>query len=1057
MRECVESGSASPPDLSVEEIKQVASDLQAWRQQDEEEDAEDDSDSWTTDVDINADDAILQELLDSKNEACVTVSAEGILEMKPTASSKTDKYISFPPNLLEQYLVKQPNIYKKCQFVKEMFDRGYAVTLDEHNPRHIEIIGRDNCGIAFSGDQVVVQLFPDQPDTGKVVGVLDAGEKVRRFVCFMDRFDSNTMIPVDRTVTRIFCPKLKEKPNYIPIRKFENGSIKTLMYEKVTQEFTRNTLFLVQVIQWRAGFYYPLGIVTQVFASALSLEKGLEILDLEYGLERNDAYPKKAVNEASELSETLQTKDRMDCRNILTFTVDPPNAKDLDDAISVQDKGEHYEIGVHITDVAAVITPDGHLDNEAKRRGVTFYSPEDDAVHMLPQKLCTNICSLRPHCDRMALSLFVLVEKETDRIVDGHFCRTVICSDRQLSYKEVNSILEIERRRPRTFVTIEGCLFIAAHFSKMHRRFRLEKAADYKQPDEDRLPGSREAQGIIEELMIMYNNWMAEYLTNNDEVMNLTPVRCQKDITFQKVEEMKRKFENLLPLSVYLSHHLLMEPELPKPSSDQKVTMLASVWNVLKDPSTSDAEIIDLLSTDDLHPELSSAVREFRTQFARSYFTCSGNPNATGHYSLQLCDYTWATSPLRRYIDIVVQRLLQGVLTDHPETSRRISPRDLHLVCLNFNRIVKRESSYEKTAHSLKFALSLHKAVQQKLAVVITADTSNRSFKVFFPLNGDSLHDPLNLEYCHLQLEEQPESIKNGLRMSWRLRVYSYNDHKDVPVSKLTRTDIISFNSRDWHSAIKHLTRGEADKAIASLKNGLKLKSDPISVVSRSHCGHYLEVNLELRAGISLPIQLCTIKERGFPTSAPQLCTLGLGIDLCLEHTSRPVESFSKTANRAPLKTYGNVKDYQIVWLPLCSMEAAEAAVKEGGSVILRDVPVNWNQKEGSKKAVGLKGNFDLTPLLIQECDLEMDFQNCYLCVRLEGLPAEDTKNPFDLPSYTWVAHGLTHFSSSVCKENGGSVEFHLNQCNMNDVPEEVLRPTKPFTLEIIPKLLPDM
>ncbi|XP_073463467.1 3'-5' exoribonuclease HELZ2 [Aquarana catesbeiana] len=1059
LRECLESGSANPPDLSVEGIKQMASDLQAWKQQEEEEDTEEDSDSWTTDVDINAEDAILQELLDSKNEACVTVSAEGMLEMRPTVSSKkdVDKYTNFPTHTLEQYLIMQPNIYKKCHLVKEDFDRGYAVTLDDPVPRHIAIHGRENCSIGFSGDQVVVELFPNvQPDKGKVVGVLNAGEEIRRFVCYMDTYDSNIMVPVDRTVTKIYCPKFKEKPNFIPIREYRNGRVATLGFEKVTQEMRRNTIFLVQVVRWREGFYYPLGIVTQVFPQNLTLENGLEILDLEYGIEHSDEYPKKALEEANNLPATLKTKDRKDCRKIVTFTVDPSNAKDLDDAISVQEQGEYYEIGIHITDLAAVVPQGGDLDSEAQRRGVTFYSPGNEPVHMLPHKLCSDLCSLKPHCDRMAISFFVLVEKKTDQIVSGHFCRSVICSDRQLSYEEANSILEDERDRPRTFVSIEGCLCITEHFAKIHRAFRLEKTANYKQPDEGCMPGSRDARMMIEELMIMYNSWAADYLTNTDEFMNLTPLRCQNGISLQKIEEMRRKFEHVLPLSAYLSHHLLAETELPKPSSEQKFTMLASVWNQLQDPATSHSKITDLLSTDDLHPELSYAVREFRSQLGRSYFTRSGTPNANGHYSLQVDDYTWASSPLRRYIDIVVQRLLQGILTGNPDIAFRISPKNMDLLCLDFNRKVKRESSYEKKAHSLKFALSLRKVVQQKIAVVMTIDVRNRSLKAIFPLDGDSLTSPMKLDYCHLQPEKQPEPTENGLLLTWRRRVYSYNNYKDEPLSNLARKDIVSFNPYAWHEAIKAIGQGQPEEALASLKYGRE-KSDQMSFVTRSKCGHYIEISLELRAGESLPIQFCTVTERGLPSPSLQLCTLAPGIHLCLEHTSRPIECFSKLANRAPLKTYRNVKEYQNVWLPLCAMEAAECAVKEGASIILRDVPINWMREGGSKQSVGLKGTFTLTPLLIKECDLEMDFQNCYLCVRLEGLPAEKTQNPFDLQSYTWVAHGLTESTSFIMKEKGGDVDFKLHQCNMHEVPEKALRSTDPFTMEIIPKLLPDI
>ncbi|XP_075032702.1 3'-5' exoribonuclease HELZ2 [Mixophyes fleayi] len=1062
LRECVDVGSAIPPDLSVEEIKQVVCDLQAWRQQQGEGDAEEDFDSWISDVDINSEDAILQELLDSKKEAYVTVSEEGMLTVTSKFNSGKEKkmYTHFPTYTLEQYLILQPNVYKKCQLIKESFDRGYALTLDDCPPHRIPVNGRKNCGLAFSGDQVVIQLLPEsQPKEGKVVGVLEAGKKNRCVICNMDPHDRNIMIPIDRSVTKIFCPCYKERQNCVPIRKFQDGYIITQKFVKLTQEMRRGGQFLVQVVSWREGFYYPLGIVTRILPPVLNLEEGLEILNLVYGVGDGSKYPKKASEEASNLviNPSLE-KDRRDCRDIITFTVDPLYAKDLDDAISVQDKGDNYEIGIHITDLAAVIPQGGDLDIEAKQRGVTFYSPEHDAFHMLPLTLCSNLCSLKPKCDRLAISLFVLVNKQTDEMVDGHFFRTIICSKRQLSYEEANSILQAESGKPQTFSTIEGCLCIAEHFSKIHRTFRLETAANYKQPDENCTLGSRDAQRMIEELMIMYNSWVAEYLTSKEKVMRLLPVRCQDPPSLKMIEEMRTKFKQLLPISAYLSHHLLEVPELPSPSSRQKVTMLTSVWKQLQDAAQNHnhSRITDLLSTDDLHPKLCYAVREFRSQLGRSYFSRSGAQNANCHYSLQLSAYTWASSPLRRYIDIVVQRLLQGILKCVFEKVPMISAKDIDLLCYHFDMRIRQGSSYEKRGHALKLAFSLHKEVQQKLAVVVTADGKSKGLKVAFPLNGDSLSSPMLLEYNALQPVEQPTPIENGYLLSWKRRVYSYTDSREQPLRHVTRKDITTFNFQAWHEAVRSVCQSNPKQAIYYLKDGVE-PFDSMSFVNHSPCGHFMNLTLSVHPGDSLPVQLCSALERGLPIPSPQLCTPAPGIQLCLEHTSRPIDCFSTLANRAPLKHYRNIQEYQLVWRPLCAMEAVQSAVSEGGGILLRDVPVRWSKKNKAKLVVGMQGVFTLSSHLIKECDLDMDFRNCYLCVRMDGIQASNVTDLADSRSYTWVAHGLTKHTNHVSKEEGGNVKFWLHQATMKQVPGEVLNPNATFTLEIIPKLLPDI
>ncbi|KAM4692013.1 LOW QUALITY PROTEIN: 3'-5' exoribonuclease HELZ2 [Rhinophrynus dorsalis] len=1057
LRECVEGGSVKPPGLSVEEIKQVVCDLQAWKDQPEDEEGEEDSNSWVSDQDINSEDSILQELLDSKTEACVTVSEEGLMGVRSEATSpdSRNKYINFAKHTLEQYLCLQPNVHKRCLLVKEHFDRGYALTLDDSSPRRIQIYGRVNCGLAFSGDQVLVKLLPNTNSReGQVVGVLEAGEE-NPFVCFMDPHDPNIMIPLERSVTKIFCPVLKGKPTRVPVRSYHGHHIKTEGSEKVTEEMKRNRAFLVQVIKWDQSFYYPLGIVKRILPKISSLEEGLNILDLEHGVDSAKQYPSKASKEATKITQLLD--GLQDCRDMITFTVDPADAKDLDDAISVRDLDDHYEIGVHITDLAAVIPPGSDLDSEAKKRGVTFYSPKREALHMLPLQLCSDLCSLKPHCDRRALSLFVRVEKETDRMVKGHFCHTLIRSDCQLSYEKANSILSSQAGQPLAFSTVDNCVAVCWHFSQVHRVCRLQESATYKQPDEKCPPGARKAHMMIEEMMLMYNSWVAEYLTGKEPLMNLVPVRCQAPPSLQRIEEMRKKFTHLLPLSNYLSHHLLDVPNTPSidsVQSHQQVTMLTSVWKEVQAAAERQDydSVADLLSSDDMHPELCHAVQEFRKQLGRAGFFRSCTPDATGHYSLQLCSYTWASSPLRRYLDIVVQRLLQGILSGH---SANISTKDMDLLCHQFERRVQQESSFERKAWAMQLALDLKERVHQKMAVVVESDSNSKTFRVVFPLNGDSMPGPVPVDYSALQPTEQPAPLPNGTRLSWRHRVYSFHTSREQPLRHFSRRDITTFSATAWHDAITAVKRGNLEQAQCILRKGLKVPNS-MSSVKQSHCRHFMELTVNLHPGYSMPIQLCFGLKHGLPTPIPQLCSPAPGMQLCLEHIQNPVGCFSGLAHRAPLQDYRNYVEYQKVWWPLCAMESVVASVTEGGAVLLRDVPVRW-EDEDTGAAVGRKGSFTLSAQLIQDCDLDMDFRNCYLCVRMEGLPAGTPRSSLELDTYTWVAHCLTEPVNHVTKDEGGTVAFCIHQASMADVPPEVLCSTSEFTIEIIPKLLPDI
>ncbi|KAM4608054.1 3'-5' exoribonuclease HELZ2 [Discoglossus pictus] len=1059
VRECVEAGSATPPGLCVEEIKQAVCDLQVWNEQSEEEVEEDDSDSWTSDPDINSEDSILQELLDNQRSACVTVSEEGMLRVHQETPSESSKntYIDFPRHKLEQYLLIQPNIYKKCLFFKETFDSGYALTLNDCPPRRIKIKGRVNCGMGFSGDEVLIKLLPDtRPEMGMVVGVFQAGEDNRQFVCFMDPHDNSIMIPIDRSVTKIFCPPCKANPGRVPIRSYHNGHVKTLKFEKLTQEIRQNRLFLVQITRWHEGFYYPLGIVNRILPTINTLEVGLDILDLEYRVDSHKKYPVNAAKEATKIQMDPQIEVGLqDLRNIITFTVDPAYAKDLDDAISVRELDCYYEIGIHITDLASLVPVRGELDTEAKKRGVTFYPPKREAFHMLPPQLSSDRCSLKQGCDRQALSLIVLVEKENDRIVKGQFCRTVIRSDRQLTYEQANTILRDHRGKPLAFSNVEDCVATAGYFSRVHRVFRLQEAAVYQQPDEDRPPGDRFAQRMIEELMIMYNSWVAEFLTAKDSLTHLVPVRCQAHPSLQKIEEIRKKYSHILPLSNYLSHHLLDVSEPPIPSPGQQITMLKSVWEQLEDSARNEeyASVTDIFSADDLHPELCQVTREFRRQLGRSRFSRASAADANGHYSLQLCSYTWASSPLRRYLDIVVQRLLHGALFGN---CPNISALDIDLLCHHFEKRVQQENAYEKKALALMLAMGLHEEVQYKLGVVTSVNPNHRGLQIVFPMNSDSLPDAVLLEFSALQPGQQPEPMPNGIRLSWRRRVYSFESFRDRPSRRYSRSDITAFSAKAWQEAVLAVRQGKPKQILSILKDGVEAP-DPRSHVMQSSCGHYMEVTLELRPGDSLPVQLCTTIMRGLPTPIPQLCFPAPGIELCIEHSDRPVDCFSSLANRGPLQHYVNPRAYQQIWSPLCAIEAVVSAVSEGGSVLLTDVPLTWSKKDQTRPVVGQSGSFTLSAQIIKECDLDMDLSNCYLCLRLEGLRVRSSKPPLDSNTYTWVVHGLTVGYNSVEEQEGGTVYFHLHQSTMQSIPAEVFRADSLFTVEIIPKLLPDI
>ncbi|XP_044515585.1 helicase with zinc finger domain 2 [Gracilinanus agilis] len=1112
IQECVEMGSVSPVDLTMEQIKQDVVHRQRWARQNglhpvkiamedflEEEDNDNDSASWVSDAELNADDPILQELLDESKNVAVTVTEDGLLNV--TSGARThhqgQQYLSFPVPVLQKYLRMQPKIYRKCELIKEAFEKASAFTIDDSPPLIIQIRGRTNCGMAFTGDQVLVEILTPGLEEqgyswrpmGRVVGVLERGDRELIFICKMDEFDPRVMIPIDPSVTKIFVPELKDKPNTIPIRRLQRGHIKLISYEKITEETKRNQLFRVQIISWKERFYYPLGIILEILPLPLTLEQGLKILDMEYSLSANGRYPTPVIKEVnqhncSKLSRRGQWKD---CRDYLTFTVDPQGSRDLDDAISVRDLGAQYEIAVHISDVASFMPKDGALDREARKRGATYYAPGKDPVAMLPSRLSQDLFSLLPHQERRTISLILTVEKEGDQVVKWHITPSMIRSDLQLTYEEAEVIIKSHPGGgawlPLRLGTVEGCVVAAYHFSQVLRRGRLQGDCYYDQPDEDSPLGSRSSHQMVEELMILFNSYVAKFLVHKDSTKLITPLRCQAEPNPQQVAQLKEKYRHLLPVSLHLSYRLCGQPYNASQVTNSvcNLSILRPLWDHLCQAADSKDynKMVDLIATDDIHPTLAPAGLEFRKLLSRSYFSRSNSTSLSraGHYSLQVDWYTWASSPIRRYIDVVLQRQLHAAMG---QGQPGYSPEDIDLLCHDFNRKNGRAQAYERKAHCLHLATQLKAQLLTKLCFVVNVESANRFFKVIFPMNRDTLPDPHLVNYRALQLIEQPSFIpeRQNIKLVWKKRMYSLDKGKAwIPSPKtLVGTHVMPISSSIWQDLLLAIQNQNFQKAAALLlrSRGAAQTSyqRPLGQMSRSKCSHYVEVVLELSTGDALQMQLTTDVQRGFLVPSIQMWMLTPSFAICLEHAEKPIDCFSRYASQATKDVYSDPQDYSRVWKPLSAMESASSAVAENDSILLYGVPITWDRERDSQGQ--MQGTFHLTYTFLKECAIDINFSFCYLCIRMENLklqgPAVDPPMVNTLDSclnvdpdtYTWVAHGLTDEMDQDVKkvdrrEDRKTIHFFLHHVSMESIPVEVTRKGACFTIEVIPKLLPDI
>ena len=344
-------------------------------------------------------------------------------------------------------------------------------------------------------------------------------------------------------------------------------------------------------------------------------------------------FPKQVLQEASKLSITKKDyQDRMDFRDIETITIDPTTAKDFDDAISLsKSENGNYLLGVHIADVSHFVKKGSELDQEAFLRSNSTYFPTK-VVPMLPEKISNNLCSLVEGEDRFTVSVLMEIT-EYGKVVDKEIVKSVIKSDKRFTYDEAFSILSDKKDHSHRKI-LEDMRSLCYIFKKKRKQ---RGSVELSIPD---------TQIICDE--------------------NETPTHLethQYDITHQMIEEFMLKANEIV------AEELLARGEggIYRVHDEPDSTTLENFYSFIRllgyrlPPSPTPDDITKLFEDAKDHPHIEQmAIKYIRSQRLAIY-----SPNNIGHYGLRLENYSHFTSPIRRYSDLVVHRILfEGPCTD---------------------------------------------------------------------------------------------------------------------------------------------------------------------------------------------------------------------------------------------------------------------------------------------------------------------------------------------------------------------------------------------------------
>ena len=613
---------------------------------------------------------------------------------------------------------------KRFTGVFQAHSRGFGFVIREGVDEDV-FISEENINGAFQGDEVEFIITKSSEagrrTEGKVVRILS--HSTTKIVGLYEKCKSYGFVRPDnqRILSDIYIPEGKEKG--------------AMTGHKV----------VVSLTSYGGERMKPEGVVTEIIGHIN--DPGTDIISIVKGFDLPMEFPERVMNQAERVAKEVSEADRagrMDLRTWKMVTIDGEDAKDLDDAVSLTKEGENYQLGVHIADVTNYVQERSALDREALNRGTSVYLV-DRVIPMLPHKLSNGICSLNAGEDRLALSCIMTVNPKGE-VIDHVIAETIVRVDARMSYTSVAKILEDrdaeERKKYEEFVPMFEQMAELSHILRTRRKHRGSIDFDFPEtkmildengrPIEIRPYERNVATKLIEDFMLLANETVAE-----EYFWRELPFLYR---THEAPDEEKMK-----KLSTFINnfgYHIHMGNEV-RPMEVQK--LLGKV------EGTPEEALISRLAL-------------------RSMKQAKYTPENTGHFGLAAKYYTHFTSPIRRYPDLQIHRIIKENIRGRLKEERiahyeKILPE----VAMQAGVTERRAEEAERETIKLKKVEYMKERIGEEFEGVISGITKWGAY-VELPNTIEGLVHVMNMRDDHYEYwEEQYELIGEHTRNIYKL------------------------------------------------------------------------------------------------------------------------------------------------------------------------------------------------------------------------------------------------------------------------------------------------